>query len=912
MIHCMRRANQILGGPIYLGLLVQWFALCSPSVSEAEEPVLTRPGRVVTHYALTSAFTGEYPDPRDWLLLGSRDDGQSWEVLDTRTNQIFTERSQRKLFSLTNRTAYSTYRLVVTNTSCVQLAELELMGEMTGAGAEAELPLVASASREHPLLGPADDAFDGKPATRWLDFGAGQGACWLQCQYSARPELVVTNLSGYRVLARRLSARNPLGSRLAAIQSNLTVQAAAPAHKLKGYALTSANDFPGRDPKDWRLLGSNDGGKTWRTLDARRNQVFNGRLQRRSFLFPAPVEYSTYRLQVDSVRLPSGVNSVQLAEVEPLSDNKGHAFSIVVTAQGDNLPTETATAAFDEDATTKWLDFANNDAKARSSWIQWQYIPAEKWPVIDGRWLQALPAAPISTPNLRLDGVVVSWDPKTATLGFLDETEFQLFKLEPMPSSVRVGERARLSGHPEIGWEFPVVSEAELVRLGDLPLLPKETAGLSVGTGPAFFSGTIEGRVVSVSRDPPLADLTLRMGEGQTTVTARVLDSQRALPVFTPGARAQVRGVIQAIFDEQGRRIAGTLWAPGPDSVRLLGGEPPPEPAASARASDWSVPANSIREVYDRLAQSQGKQFSAQVRGVITYIDLGLGSFYLQAGTDGILVNGLLEAGLAPGLGQEGLYVELNGVVTTNQPVIEARGFVKVIGRGRMPEPRPATWDSLLSGKEEGRWVQAPGVVSSCEEHLLTLVVPGGRLVVWVNELDRSAHNRLLGSTVRVNGVCESVRDNRNRRLGVRLLTPSEACIDIVRAAPADPFSLRTRPLGAVIDMESAGSGASRGLIKTAGVVTHWERRLLFIQEGEAGLRVYPRDEEAVEPGDRVEVVGLLEPDGFSPKLARALVRKTGRSPLPRPTPINLLDPDLSDQDATRVTFEAVFLGGGP
>ena len=38
------------------------------------------------------------------------------------------------------------------------------------------------------------------------------------------------------------------------------------------YALTSANDVPGRDPRDWTLSGSNDG-TTWSTVDSRRSRV---------------------------------------------------------------------------------------------------------------------------------------------------------------------------------------------------------------------------------------------------------------------------------------------------------------------------------------------------------------------------------------------------------------------------------------------------------------------------------------------------------------------------------------------------------------------------------------------------------------------------------------------------------------
>ena len=40
------------------------------------------------------------------------------------------------------------------------------------------------------------------------------------------------------------------------------------------YALTSANDFPQRDPQDWRLLGSNDGGLTGLTLSPDQSRLY--------------------------------------------------------------------------------------------------------------------------------------------------------------------------------------------------------------------------------------------------------------------------------------------------------------------------------------------------------------------------------------------------------------------------------------------------------------------------------------------------------------------------------------------------------------------------------------------------------------------------------------------------------------
>ncbi|HMD54049.1 MAG TPA: hypothetical protein VKJ65_05840, partial [Phycisphaerae bacterium] len=52
---------------------------------------------------------------------------------------------------------------------------------------------------------------------------------------------------------------------------------------IEQYALTSANDFPQRDPQDWRLLASNDGGKTWITLDVRKGEIFQERQQRKVY-----------------------------------------------------------------------------------------------------------------------------------------------------------------------------------------------------------------------------------------------------------------------------------------------------------------------------------------------------------------------------------------------------------------------------------------------------------------------------------------------------------------------------------------------------------------------------------------------------------------------------------------------------
>ncbi|MGW3507694.1 GH92 family glycosyl hydrolase [Streptomyces sp. NPDC000994] len=82
--------------------------------------------------------------------------------------------------------------------------------------------------------------------------------------------------------------------------------------KITRYALTSANDFDGRDPKDWTLKGSTDG-KDWKALDTRTGENFSERFQTRTFDLAEPAEYQHFRLDVTQNNGASGI--LQLADV---------------------------------------------------------------------------------------------------------------------------------------------------------------------------------------------------------------------------------------------------------------------------------------------------------------------------------------------------------------------------------------------------------------------------------------------------------------------------------------------------------------------------------------------------------------------------------------------------------------------
>jgi PKD repeat protein len=85
----------------------------------------------------------------------------------------------------------------------------------------------------------------------------------------------------------------------------------AAAKAVTGYALTSANDFVGRDPKDWTLQGSADG-QAWTDLDRRTGQTFPERFQTRRFDIATPASFKYYRLNITA---NSGEPLIQLADL---------------------------------------------------------------------------------------------------------------------------------------------------------------------------------------------------------------------------------------------------------------------------------------------------------------------------------------------------------------------------------------------------------------------------------------------------------------------------------------------------------------------------------------------------------------------------------------------------------------------
>jgi hypothetical protein len=83
------------------------------------------------------------------------------------------------------------------------------------------------------------------------------------------------------------------------------------AQVVKRYTVSSANDVPARDPKDWSFLGSQDG-ISWTTLDSRSVQSFVNRYQVNPYNLANTTAYRFYRLDITA---NNGDVGLQLSEL---------------------------------------------------------------------------------------------------------------------------------------------------------------------------------------------------------------------------------------------------------------------------------------------------------------------------------------------------------------------------------------------------------------------------------------------------------------------------------------------------------------------------------------------------------------------------------------------------------------------
>ena len=712
---------------------------------------------------------------------------------------------------------------------------------------------------------------------------------------------------------------------------------------VRQYALTSANDFPQRDPQNWRLLASNDGGRTWVTLDVRKGEFFAERHQRRVYALTNSTPYNMYRLQIDCVRDPSAADAVQLSQIEPMGESEGDfsptpLFCDSITAQGENPPAETAYEAFDGKVRTKWLDRASQHPDTRSSWIQWQYLNHAGLVITNINQLLSLGARANEGFPVRINCILVGWAQGTNRLVFLDSSgHFEVAAAGQM-SHLIPGQKVLLSGVSQWNDNQVDIQMPGIKPLGpDVPESPERIqVGQTITPDLDLRWVVIEGQVQFLTWSDRC--LGFELTENGQSVPVQVLHFNPAQTPPSSGTHVRVSGLCAVAPNEDGKCVIGNLWSSSMDAVSLVD-----ESNAAINVDGVSSLQDSGNENASLLTKIvQIRQLSrselsleprVKVRGVITVP----GATFVQDGTGGIeLWAGNLAEVHMPGLGA---YVEIEGRaifspghgVAGYGPTILATK-VSFLGKARLPDPIRPSWSLLTSGQMDAEWIEVHGVVRATDGSHLLLACENGELMATIVSASVAEANQLVDATIRARGVSIVATDERGQMQGVQLVVPSMQFVE-VQQPPFDSTSLPLRSIDSLLQIRGLKEKIHR--VKIEGVLTGFANNNYFIQDSSGSVRVIAKQDVTLslpaggwwsfwqsprtnvnsypgtqlKVGDRVEVLGFPENHDYAPVLTKATVRDIG--PASPVIPIKTTAAELANGglDSTLVTLTGQVLG---
>ncbi len=230
---------------------------------------------------------------------------------------------------------------------------------------------------------------------------------------------------------------------------------------------------------------------------------------------------------------------------------------------------------------------------------------------------------------------------------------------------------------------------------------------------------------------------------------------------------------------------------------------------------------------------------------------------------------------------RRGDLLEVSGVSDPGEfaPIVRVSQARK-IGTSTNPPPRAVSYHQLITGALDAQWVELAGVVRR-------YIPPGTNSTIWrilvaadggvVSVRGTLPHDPKLkeDAEVRVQAICLYQFNKKRQVLTPILQLPSSQSLQVLKPAPADPFTLPIRAADSLLQFTPDTPVGHR--IRVRGVVTHAQPgEMIWIRDPSAGLRIQTMQKEELQPGDEVEVLGFPAYGTHSPMLEDAIFRQTG------------------------------------
>ncbi|HEY4417611.1 MAG TPA: sensor histidine kinase [Verrucomicrobiae bacterium] len=309
-----------------------------------------------------------------------------------------------------------------------------------------------------------------------------------------------------------------------------------------------------------------------------------------------------------------------------------------------------------------------------------------------------------------------------------------------------------------------------------------------------------------------------------------------------------------------------------------------------------------------QLSSEEAKRgYRVKLEGVVTWVTDPQNWIVLQDSTHGVSVVGLRPkwVGDAPKVGEK---LEIQGTCFPAgfSPVV-IFDQAKRLGMGRPPLPIHPTWEQLIGGSMDAQYVEINGLVTaSLDDNHLTLLTTDGKIEVEFYPTPTSPLASFVNSQVSIRGVVFANWDSVTHLVTTdHPLRFGNAVICVENPAPVNQFSADQMRARQLMQFDVQRNTFQR--VKVFGQLLNQHAGEYYMADNGFGWRVEPAQMAHFDPGDTLEVVGLVKLGEASPVLREAIARKTGHASLPLPVPL-VFDQTNAIYDSSRVWVEGLLL----
>jgi PAS domain-containing protein len=308
------------------------------------------------------------------------------------------------------------------------------------------------------------------------------------------------------------------------------------------------------------------------------------------------------------------------------------------------------------------------------------------------------------------------------------------------------------------------------------------------------------------------------------------------------------------------------------------------------------VPSSSVLPIAQVRQDTRLVSSNVRIQGVVTGFSGWQNSFFVQDNSDGISVDGLNNTDLSAGD-----LVELTGTVNPGMfaPILMGSTVHVLRHHAALPPAIPLRPELISNGKLDSKFVEAEGVIQAARLDtawgrsvlLLDLRTPAGLVAVHVVNPDNHTDvSRLLDSTVKVEGICGTIFNDRKQMTGLRLFVQGSDPVAILH--PGIPVT--DLPFSAISNLLRFRGPSIEHRVKVAGTITYQISSTEFLLQGTASsIQVRSETPGVWTPGLQVHAAGYVSDSGGLLSMGHAVVHALGMNR-------NLAPLDLNAEKAFR------------